>query len=112
MAGALTSGKSDKEAPPEVIDGEVVSVDDHEVVVRTRQGEATLPRELVVAARVIPPKPSRRGAPHRAVTIEDLHLVMTKGNPGLETEWLGEPGRGWLLRAGGGSARPSPAAPP
>ncbi|MCM3555178.1 GNAT family N-acetyltransferase [Janibacter melonis] len=82
--------------------GEVVSVDDHEVVVRTRQGEATLPRELVVAARVIPPRPSRRGAPHRAIAIEDLHLVMTKGNPGLETEWLGEPGRGWLLRAGGG----------
>ena len=82
--------------------GEVVSVDDHEVVVRTRQGETTLPRELVVAARVIPPRPSRRGAPHRAIAIEDLHLVMTKGNPGLETEWLGEPGRGWLLRAGGG----------
>lgn len=82
--------------------GEVVAVDDARVVVATRRGEVTLARELVVAARVIPPRPSRRGAPWRAVTLEDLHRVMTKGNPGLDVGWLGEPGRGWMLRAGGG----------
>lgn len=82
--------------------GEIVSVDDVGVIVATRRGEVRLLRRDIVAARVIPPRPGRRGAPHRAVTIEDLHLVMTKGNPGLETAWLGEPGQGWLLRAGGG----------
>lgn len=82
--------------------GDVVSVDEQTVVLATRRGEVPLLLADVVAARVVPPRPGRRGAPHRAITIEDLHLVMTKGNPGLETAWLGEPGQGWLLRAGGG----------
>ncbi|GAA3610588.1 GNAT family N-acetyltransferase [Marihabitans asiaticum] len=82
--------------------GEVVAVESDAVVVRTRGGEVRLALADVVAARVIPPRPTRRGAPHRAISIEDLHLVMTKGNPGLETAWLGRPGGGWLLRAGGG----------
>ena len=64
--------------------------------------KVTLRRALVTAVRAIPPKPTRRGAPHRAIGIEDLHLIMTKGQPGLETSWLGEPDRGWLLRAGRG----------
>ncbi|WP_346008332.1 GNAT family N-acetyltransferase [Janibacter terrae] len=82
--------------------GELLSLDDDRVLIATRRGEVTLRRELVVAARAIPPRPGRRGAPHRAVTIEDLHLVMTKGQPGLEESWLGTKGVGWLLRAGAG----------
>lgn len=82
--------------------GDVLAVDATRVLLRTRRGEVTLERALVTAVRVIPPRPSRRGAPHRAITLEDLHRVMTKGNPGLEVAWLGEPGRGWMLRAGGG----------
>lgn len=82
--------------------GDVVAVDDEHVTLDTRRGEVRLPLADVVAARVIPPRPSRRGAPHRAISIEDLHLVMTKGNPGLEVGWLGEPGQGWMLRAAGG----------
>ena len=80
--------------------GEIVALDEETVRISTREGEVTLRRELVVAARAIPPKPTRRGAPHRAISIEDLHLVMTTGQPGLEEAWLGEPGSGWLLRAG------------
>lgn len=56
----------------------------------------------MVATRAIPPKPTRRGAPHRAIGIEDLHLVMTKGQPGSTQVWLGEERQGWLLRAGHG----------
>lgn len=82
--------------------GELVALDDEQVHIATRTGEVVLRRDLVVAARAIPPKPTRRGAPHRAITIEDLHLVMTKGQPGLEEDWLGTKGAGWLLRAGAG----------
>ena len=82
--------------------GEVVAVGEEHLTLATRRGEVRLPLADVVAARVIPPRPSRRGAPHRAIGIEDLHLVMTQGNPGLEVGWLGEPGQGWMLRAGGG----------
>ena len=82
--------------------GELVAIDDETLLVRSRTRDVTLRRDHVVAARVIPPKPVRRGAPHRAIGIEDLHLVMTQGQPGLEEEWLGAKGAGWLLRAGRG----------
>lgn len=82
--------------------GDLLDLDDEHLRVRTRTGEVILRRALVTAVRAIPPKPTRRGAPHRAIGIEALHLIMTRGQPGLETAWLGEPGRGWLLRAGGG----------
>lgn len=82
--------------------GELIHVDETTVRIRTRGGEVALRRDLVVAARTIPPKPTRRGAPHRAIGIEDLHLVMTRGQPGLTESWLGTAGEGWLLRAGRG----------
>lgn len=87
--------------------GEITALDEETVRVATRTGEVTLRRDLVVAARAIPPRPTRRGAPHRAIGIEDLHLIMTKGQPGLEESWLGQPGEGWLLRAGRGWTRRS-----
>lgn len=87
--------------------GEIIALDEETVRLGTRRGEVVLRRELVVAARAIPPRPTRRGAPHRAIGIEDLHLVMTKGQPGLEESWLGEEGEGWLLRAGRGWTRRS-----
>lgn len=80
--------------------GEILAIDAESVRMRTRTGEVTLRRDLVVTARAIPPKPTRRGAPHRAIGIEELQLVMTKGQPGLTQSWLGAPGEGWLLRAG------------
>lgn len=82
--------------------GEIIGLDEETVCLSTRKGEVVLRRDLVVAARAIPPKPTRRGAPHRAIGVEDLHLVMTRGQPGLEESWLGKQGEGWLLRAGRG----------
>ncbi|WP_282071524.1 GNAT family N-acetyltransferase [Janibacter hoylei] len=82
--------------------GELLRLDEETLTVRTRHGDVTLRREHVVASRVIPPRPARRGAPHRAIGIEDLHLVMTRGQPGLAEAWLGAKGAGWLLRAGAG----------
>lgn len=100
----IPSGGPDLPGSPTLTDtvGEVLAVDDERVVLATRRGEVALPLHRVVAARVIPPRPVRRGAPERAIGVEDLHRVMTKGNPGLEVEWLGTPGRGWMLRAGRG----------
>ncbi len=98
----VPAGAPARPGPPPPTDavGEVRAVDDESVVLATRPGEGALPPGSVDAARVIPPRPTRRGAPERAIGIEDLHRVMTKGNPGLEVAWLGAPGRGWMLRAG------------
>ncbi|EKA62811.1 N-acetyltransferase GCN5 [Janibacter hoylei PVAS-1] len=82
--------------------GELLRLDEETLTVRTRHGDVTLRREHVVASRAIPPRPARRGAPHRAIGIEDLHLVMTRGQPGLAEARLGAKGAGWLLRAGAG----------
>ena len=82
--------------------GEVVAVDGASVTLESRRGPVVLSRSEIVAAKVVPPRPVRRGAPHRAVGVADLHRVMTEGNPPLERAWIGDPGRGWLLRAAGG----------
>ncbi len=82
--------------------GRLVRADEQHLWVETRGGEVQVARADVVAARVVPPRPVRRGAPHRAVGIEDLHRVMAKGQPGLEQRWLGPEHSGWLLRWGEG----------
>ncbi len=82
--------------------GELLFRDEATLRVAARRGEVEVRRDAVVAAKVVPPRPGRRGAPHRAVTIDDLQRLMTAGNPPVERAWLGEERRGWLLRAGGG----------
>jgi N-acetylglutamate synthase len=57
-----------------------------------------VPRAAVVAAKEVPPAPSRRGAPHLALSMADLERLMVDGWPPLERAELG----GWLLRAAGG----------
>jgi ribosomal protein S18 acetylase RimI-like enzyme len=78
--------------------GELLAVDDASVTVRTTTEDVVVARADVVTAKVVPPRPVRRGAPHRAVGTADLERVMVEGNPPVERERLG----GWLLRAGGG----------
>ena len=51
-----------------------------------------------MASRVIPPRPVRRGAPHRSLSVEDLERVMVGAWPPVEREQLGQ----WVLRAGHG----------
>lgn len=69
-----------------------------QVVVDTVHGRVTVPRAAVVATRVVPPRPSRRGAPHRALSIEDMERVMVGAWPPVERAPLGA----WLLRFGHG----------
>lgn len=68
------------------------------LVVDTPAGRVTVSRDAVVATRVIPPRPSRRGAPHRALSVEDLERVMVGAWPPAERQSLGS----WVLRASGG----------
>ncbi len=78
--------------------GEVVALDDSSVSVATRRGVRVVPRGAVVAAKEVPPAPSRRGAPHLAPSMGDLQRVMVEGWPPIERAALG----GWMLRAAGG----------
>jgi GNAT superfamily N-acetyltransferase len=78
--------------------GEIEAVDAATVSVRTRRGLETIDRALVVAAKEVPPRPSRRGAPHLAISTHDLEAIMVEGLAPLERGELG----GWLLRAADG----------
>ena len=78
--------------------GDLVEQDAVSLVVRTRRGVVTVPRHLVTALKEIPPTPSRRGSPHRALSVEDLQRVMIGAWPAMETERLGD----WVLRAARG----------
>jgi GNAT superfamily N-acetyltransferase len=70
--------------------------------VRTRGGEVAVRLSDVVAGKVVPPPPTRRGAPHRVIGWADLEDVAADGWRPLETAWLGTPGRSWRLRAAEG----------
>jgi len=78
--------------------GDIVAIDADSVSVRTRLGVRVIDRAAVVAAKEVPPRATRRGAPHLAVSMEDLERIMVQGWPPPERAWLG----GWLLRAGAG----------
>src|ERR1035437_8979556 len=78
--------------------GDVVAIEADTVSVRTRRGVEVIDRVAVVAAKEVPPRPARRGAPHLAISMHDLERVMVEGWPPLERAQLG----GWLLRAGAG----------
>ncbi|MBM6400846.1 GNAT family N-acetyltransferase [Phycicoccus sonneratiae] len=78
--------------------GVLVHADDEHLLVRTRRGEVGVPRAAVTAVKEVPPTPSRRGAPHLALSVEDLQRVMVGAWPAVETEHLGD----WLLRAADG----------
>jgi len=78
--------------------GDLVAATAEEIVVDSRHGRVTVPRSTVVATRVVPPRPSRRGAPHRALSVDDLERVMVGAWPPVERAALGR----WLLRAAHG----------
>lgn len=81
--------------------GLLVHADDEHLLVRTRRGEVGVPLARVTAVKEIPPAPSRRGAPHLALSVDDLQRVMVGAWPPVETAQLGD----WLLRAAGGFTR-------
>ena len=80
------------------VTGTLVENGPDRVVVESARGRVVVPRDRMVASRVIPPRPARRGAPHRSLSVEDLERVMIGAWPPLERESLGQ----WVLRAGHG----------
>ena len=99
----IAPGRGGDPAGPSMTDavGTLVSVDEVALVVDTVRGAVTIERDRVVAAKVVPPRPSRRGAPHRALSTDDLQRIMVDGWAPSEREPLGD----WLLRAAGGFTR-------
>lgn len=96
----LEPGRDGASAGPSMTDvtGELIARSDTEVVVAGRRGEVTVPRDRIVAAKEIPPRPSRRGAPHLALSVADLQRVMGPSWGAVEREQLGD----WELRASKG----------
>jgi N-acetylglutamate synthase len=80
--------------------GQVEALDEHAVTIGTRTGRRVIALADVLLAKQVPPRPSRRGAAHRALSVADLERLMVEGWPPLERAQLGE----WLLRAGRGYA--------
>lgn len=78
--------------------GELVGVDADSLTVATRRGEVVVPLASVTVVKPIPPRASRRGAAHRALSVEAMQEVMVDAWGALERAWLGR----WQLRAGGG----------
>lgn len=78
--------------------GELLARSERDVTVATRQGTVVIARDRIVAAKEIPPKPSRRGSPHLAISMADLQRVMGPSWGALEREHLGD----WELRASNG----------
>ena len=78
--------------------GDVVAIDEDTISVRTRLGLVVIDRAAVVAAKEVPPRSTRRGAPHLAISMDDLERIMVDGWPPIERAELG----GWLLRAAAG----------
>lgn len=70
--------------------------------VRTRHGEVDAAITDVVAGKPVPPAPTRRGSPHRAIGWQALEDVAADGWRPLELGWLGVTGQGWRLRAADG----------
>jgi ribosomal protein S18 acetylase RimI-like enzyme len=78
--------------------GTLVRRDADTVQVETSRGPVTIERARVTAAKEVPPKPARRGAAHRSLSIEDLQRVMTPSWGAVERATLGD----WALRASAG----------
>lgn len=78
--------------------GDLLAADADHLLVRTRRGEVAVPRPSVTVVKELPPRPSRRGAPHLALSVDDLERVMVGAWPAAEGEHLGD----WLLRATSG----------
>jgi GNAT superfamily N-acetyltransferase len=77
--------------------GDLIGVDSSLHII-TKRGPISVPLDLVVVGRTVPPRPSRRGPAHLVTSITDLEAMTSLHWRAAETERLG----GWLLRASEG----------
>ena len=78
--------------------GDLVHRDAAVLVVQTRRGRVSVPRERVVTVKEVPPAPSRRAPAHLALSVTDMARVTAPSWGALEREPLGD----WELRASHG----------
>jgi N-acetylglutamate synthase len=78
--------------------GTLLEVGTDSVVVETSRGAVAIPVDRVTAAKEVPPKPTRRGAAHLAISTEDLQRVMVPAWGAVERDSVGQ----WQLRASAG----------
>jgi GNAT superfamily N-acetyltransferase len=81
--------------------GTIEALDATTVTVHTRHRVEVIPLAAISIVKEVPPRPVRRGAPHRALSMSDLQRVIAAGWPAVEQEQLGD----WLLRASAGYTR-------
>jgi GNAT superfamily N-acetyltransferase len=82
--------------------GVLASWDAGVVCVTRRTGETVrIAQSVLVAGKVVPPAPVRRGSAVPAVMAEELAEIASRAWPATETARLG----GWILRASGGFTR-------
>lgn len=107
LSGRLTVGErvvvryrlpQGSEASATDVLGMLRSRDEQSLVVDSAFGQVTIPRRDVVAAKDVPPPPSRPGPAHQRVGVADLELLMAKGWVAVEQSALGA----WLLRSAPG----------
>lgn len=76
--------------------GVLTAVDDASITMTSeRSGEVRIPRDTIVVAKPLAPRPIRNSE------IRALERAAVDAWPGTEQEWIG----GWLARAGGGVTR-------
>lgn len=78
--------------------GTVLRNTPQDIVVKSRRGVVHIPRELVVATRIIASTPTRRGVVGGGIEPLALHRLVAPCWPATETTQVGD----WLLRASGG----------
>jgi GNAT superfamily N-acetyltransferase len=78
--------------------GTLTASDEHSLTVQTSRGVVVVERARLVAAKEVPPRPTRRGAPHRSIGMEELQRVMAPSWGAVERQQLGD----WVLRASSG----------
>lgn len=75
--------------------GLIEALDAGSVSIDTPRGLELIAVSDVTVAKQVPPRPSRRGAPHHAISIQDLERIMVDDAGTVERERLGD----WVLRA-------------
>lgn len=78
--------------------GLLVERDDTRLVVDGREGPVTVHRADVVAAKDVPPAPTRPGPAHERISATDLELLMADAWPAVDRHGLGS----WVLRSSSG----------
>jgi GNAT superfamily N-acetyltransferase len=78
--------------------GVLVDRDEEHLHIDARAGRVTVRRGDVIAAKEVPPAPTRPGPAHARISADDLELLMEQAWPAVDRQGLGS----WVLRSSSG----------